>query len=106
MVLWRPASKLFAVLQAANLKEVLCGIILVIQNLTKHKAMSNKSNSNNVGVDGSKPKHKGEIMESRQKGAPSVSKKGSGKHFKDNSGSEAIKAVKQENTTKKQQNSI
>ncbi|HEX8378356.1 MAG TPA: hypothetical protein VF602_11115 [Pedobacter sp.] len=68
--------------------------------------MSNKSNSGNQGVDGSKPNHKGEIKQSEQKGAPSVSKKGSGKHFKDNSGSEAIKATKQTNTTKKQQNSI
>jgi hypothetical protein len=68
--------------------------------------MSNKSNSGNEGVDGSKPKHKGEIMESRQKGAPSVSKKGSGKHFKDQSGSEAQKATDPKNTTKEQQNSI
>jgi hypothetical protein len=68
--------------------------------------MSNKSNSNNDGIDGTKPKNKGDIMQSQQKGAPSVSKKGTGKHFKDNSGSAAIKAVKQENTTKKQQNSI
>jgi len=68
--------------------------------------MSNKSNSGNVGIDGTKPKHKGEMEQSKQKGAPSVSKKGSGKHFKDNSGSEAIKAVHPENTTKKQQNSI
>jgi hypothetical protein len=68
--------------------------------------MSNQSNSKNEGVDGSKPKHKGEIKKSEQKGAPSVSKKGSGKHFKDNSGSEAIKATDPKNTTKKQQNSI
>ena len=68
--------------------------------------MSNKSNSGNEGVDGTKPKHKGEIQQSNQKGAPSVSKKGSGKHFKDNSGSEAIKATDPDNTTKKQQNSI
>jgi hypothetical protein len=68
--------------------------------------MSNKSNSGNKGVDGTKPKNKGDMQQSQQKGAPSVSKKGSGKHFKDNSGSEAIKAVKPENTTKKQQNSI
>lgn len=66
----------------------------------------NKSNSNNLGVDGSKPKNKGDIMQSQQKGAPSVSKKGTGKHFKDDSGNEAIKAVEQKNTTKKQQNSI
>lgn len=68
--------------------------------------MSNKSNSGNTGVDGTKPKHKGEMITSRQKGAQSVSTKGSGKHFKDNSGSEANKAVDQDNTTKKQQNSI
>ncbi|WP_374164786.1 hypothetical protein [Arcticibacter sp. MXS-1] len=68
--------------------------------------MSNKSNSGNQGVDGSKTRHKGEIIESRQKGAPSVSKKGSGKHFKDNSGSEAIKKLDPDNTTKHQQNSI
>jgi hypothetical protein len=68
--------------------------------------MSNKSNSGNEGVDGTKPKHKGEIMQSKQKGAPSVSKKGSGKHFKDNSGNEAIKATDPDNSTKKQQNSI
>ena len=68
--------------------------------------MSNKSNAGNLGVDGTKPKHKGEIQQSQQKGAPSVSKKGSGKHFKDESGSEAIKATNPENTTKKQSNSI
>jgi hypothetical protein len=68
--------------------------------------MSNKSNSKNEGLDGTKPKNKGDVMQSQQKGAPSVSKKGSGKHFKDNSGSAAIKSTKQENTTKNQQNSI
>lgn len=68
--------------------------------------MSSKSNSGNMGVDGTKPKHKGEMEQSRQKGAPNVSKKGSGKHFKDNSGSAAIKATDPDNTTKKQQNSI
>jgi hypothetical protein len=68
--------------------------------------MSNKSNSGNQGVDGTKPKNKGDMMQSQQKGAPSVSKKGSGKHFKDNSGDEAIKATNPKNTTKKQQNSI
>lgn len=68
--------------------------------------MSNKSNSNNQGIDGSKPKNKGDIMESKQQGATTVSKKGSGKHFKDNSGSAAIKSTDPENTTKKQGNSI
>jgi hypothetical protein len=68
--------------------------------------MSDKSNSGNLGVDGTKPKHKGEQEQSKQKGAPSVSKKGKGKHFKDDSGNEAIKAVDPDNTTKKQQNSI
>ena len=68
--------------------------------------MGNKSNSGNVGVDGTKPKHKGEMETSHQKGAQSVSSKGSGKHFKDNSGGAATKAVDQENTTKKQQNSV
>lgn len=68
--------------------------------------MRSKSNSGNVGVDGTKPKHKGEMGKSRQKGAPNVSTKGSGKHFKDNSGNAAIRAVDPENTTKKQQNSI
>lgn len=68
--------------------------------------MGSKSNSGNTGVDGTKPKHKGEMGESKQKGAPSVSTKGKGKHFKDNSGNEAINAVDPENTTKKQQNSI
>jgi hypothetical protein len=68
--------------------------------------MAKKSNSGNLGVDGTKPKHKGEMEQSKQKGAPSVSKKGSGKHFKDNSGSAAIKTTDPDNTTKKQQNSI
>ena len=68
--------------------------------------MATKSNSGNIGVDGTTPKHKGEMAQSRQKGAQSVSKKGTGKHFKDNSGNEAIKAVDPDNTTKKQQKSI
>ena len=68
--------------------------------------MSQKSNSGNEGVDGTKPKHKGEMETSRQKGAPSVSKKGKGKHFKDESGSEAVSKTNPDNTTKKQQNSI
>jgi hypothetical protein len=68
--------------------------------------MSNKSNSGNEGVDSTKTKHKGEIQQSQQKGAPSVSKKGSGKHFKDQSGSAAPNKTNPDNTTKKQQNSI
>lgn len=68
--------------------------------------MSQKSNSGNQGVDGTKPKNKGDMETSKQKGAPNVSKKGKGKHFKDESGSEAINKTNPENTTKKQQNSI
>ena len=68
--------------------------------------MPNKSNSKNQGIDGSTPRNKGDMMESKQAGAPTVSKKGSGKHFKDNSGSAAIKSTDPENTTKKQGNSI
>ncbi len=68
--------------------------------------MSGKSNSGNEGVDGTKPHNKGDQEKSKQKGAPSVSKKGSGKHFKDHSGNEAIRATDPDNTTKKQQNSV
>ena len=68
--------------------------------------MSQKSNVGNSSEDGSKPNHKGEIKESTQKGAASVRKKGKGKHFKDESGGEAIRATDPDNTTKKQQNSI
>jgi hypothetical protein len=68
--------------------------------------MSQKSNIGNESEDGSKPNHKGEIKESKQKGAASVSKKGKGKHFKDASGNEAINAVDPDNTTKKQQNNV
>ena len=68
--------------------------------------MSQKSNSGNEGTDGTKPKHKGEMETSHQKGAPSVSNKGKGKHFKDESGGEAINKTDPDNTTKKQQNSI
>jgi hypothetical protein len=68
--------------------------------------MTTKSNSGKEGLDGTKPKHKGEMVQSKQKGAQSVSTKGSGKHFKDNSGNEAVKATDPDNTTKKQQNSI
>jgi hypothetical protein len=68
--------------------------------------MTQKSNVGSSSEDGSTPNHKGEIKESNQKGASSVSKKGKGKHFKDESGSEAVKATDPDNTTKKQQNSI
>lgn len=62
--------------------------------------MSSKNNSGDQGNDGTKTKHKGESQQSHQKGAKSVSKKDTGKHTKDEShGAE-------ENTTKKQQNSI
>ena len=63
--------------------------------------MSNsKNNVGSKGTDGSTTKNKGESQQSQQKGAKSVSKKGSGKHLKDDSGGAA------KNTTKKQQNSI
>jgi len=67
--------------------------------------MSNKSNSGDKGVDGTKTQDKGEMITSHN-GGPSVSKKGKGKHFKDESGGEAIRKIDPENTTKKQQNSI
>jgi len=68
--------------------------------------MSTKDNVGNESVDGSKKAHKGDSKASQQKGAPSVSKKGSGKHYKDHSGSAAVNATEPDNTTKKQQNSI
>jgi hypothetical protein len=68
--------------------------------------MTQKSNVGNTSEDGSKPKHKGEVKENPQKGAPGVSNKGKGKHFKDESGGEAIRATDPDNTTKKQQNSV
>lgn len=62
--------------------------------------MSTKDNSGNQGNDGTKTKHKGESQQNPQKGAPGISKKDTGKHTKDEShGAE-------QNTTKKQQNSI
>ncbi len=62
--------------------------------------MSNKINSGSQGNDGTKTKNKGESQQSNQKGAKSVSRKNTGKHTKDEShGSD-------NNTTKKQQNSI
>lgn len=63
--------------------------------------MSNsKNNSGNHGTDNTTTKNKGESEQSHQKGAKSVSKKGSGKHTKDESGGA------EHNTTKKQSNSI
>lgn len=61
---------------------------------------SNKNNTGSQGADNTTTKNKGESQQSHQKGAKSVSKKGSGKHTKDNSdGAE-------HNTTKKQSNNI
>lgn len=62
--------------------------------------MKIKNNSERVSVDGKPKNHKGESQQSAQKGARSVSKKGNGKHSKDESGGS------RKNTTKKQQNSI
>ncbi len=61
---------------------------------------SKKDNSGSKGNDGSTTKHKGESQQSHQKGAPSVSKKDTSKHTKDESGGA------DNTTTKKQQNSI
>ena len=62
--------------------------------------MKQKNNTGSKGNDGTTTKHKGESQQSQQKGAESVSNKGSGKHSKDESGGA------EKNTTKKQQNSI
>jgi hypothetical protein len=62
--------------------------------------MKQKNNSGDNGTDGQKTKHKGESQQSRQPGASSVSKKGNGKHSKDDSGGSG------EQDTKKQANSI
>ena len=59
-----------------------------------------KNNSGKSGNDGSTTKNKGESVQSKQKGAASVSKKGNTKHTKDESGGAS------KNTTKKQGNSI
>ena len=67
--------------------------------------MSSKNNSGNQGIDGTKTKHKGESQQSRQAGATTVSKKGSGKHFKDQSGDQAH-TTDSGKDTKKQGNSI
>ena len=62
--------------------------------------MSNKENVGTQGNDGTTTKNKGESQASNQKGAKSVSNKDNGKHKKDESdGAE-------QNTTKKQENSI
>lgn len=62
--------------------------------------MSSKNNSGSKGNDGTTTKNKGESQQSHQKGAKSVSKKDTGKHTKDEShGAD-------QNTTKKQENSI
>ncbi len=62
--------------------------------------MANNQNTGSKGKDGSTTKNKGESQQSHQKGAPSVSKKDTGKHKKDESDGA------DHNTTKKQQNSI
>jgi hypothetical protein len=48
--------------------------------------MSKKANSGSRGIDDSQTTHKGESQQSKQQGAPSVSKKSKGKHTKDESG--------------------
>jgi hypothetical protein len=72
-----------------------------INKIIKTQFMSDKkNNSGSQGTDNTTTKNKGESQQSKQKGAPSVSNKDTGKHTKDEShGAE-------ENTTKKQQNSI
>jgi len=62
--------------------------------------MKQKNNAGSEGSDGAKTKNKGESQAANQPGAIGVSKKGSGKHTKDESGGAA------ENSTKKQANSI
>ena len=62
--------------------------------------MKQKDNSGTKGNDNSATKHKGESQPTAQKGSISVSKKGKGKHTKDEShGADKL-------TTKKQGNSI
>ena len=61
--------------------------------------MKQKNTSGTSGSEGT-TKNKGESQPTKQKGAISVSKKGTGKHSKDESGGS------EKNTTKKQQNSI
>jgi len=62
--------------------------------------MNKKDHSGSQGNDGSTTRHKGESAVNKQKGAPGVSKKDTGKHTKDESGGA------KKNTTKKQGNSI
>jgi len=62
--------------------------------------MKQKDNSGSQGTDGTRTKNKGESQQSQQQGAISVSKKGAGKHSKDES------QASKKNTTKKQGNSM
>jgi hypothetical protein len=62
--------------------------------------MKHKNNRGSKGQDGTKTKNKGESQQNQQQGALGVSKKGSGKHSKDESGGA------EKNSTKKQENSI
>jgi hypothetical protein len=62
--------------------------------------MNKKDHSGSKGNDGTTTRHKGESTISKQKGAPGVGKKDTGKHTKDES------AGAKTNTTKKQGNSI
>ena len=76
------------------------GIIFERSWTIKFNKMSNKINPGSKGNDNTTTKNKGESQQSNQKGASSVSNKSKGKHTKDEShGAE-------ENTTKKQENSI
>jgi hypothetical protein len=70
--------------------------------LLKRKIMSNsrKDHSGFRGNDGSETRHKGESRQSQQANAPSVSKRDSGRHTKDES------QGAKKNTTKKGPNSI
>lgn len=60
----------------------------------------NKTNTGTRGADGENTRHKGESRESQQKGAESVSHKGSGRHRKDESEGAS------RNTTKKGGNNV
>ena len=64
------------------------------------KIRAMKNNSGKSGNDGNATNNKGESTQSKQKGASGVSKKGAGKHTKDES------SGAKKNTTKKQNNSI
>ncbi|TKK68564.1 hypothetical protein FC093_10605 [Ilyomonas limi] len=63
--------------------------------MSKHQ-----QNSGSKGIDGTTTKNKGESQQSRQKGAPGVSKKTLSRHTKDESGGA------DHNITKKGANSI